>query len=322
MVANLDATDRKILCELDCDSRRSLSVIGKKVRMSKEAVHYRIKRLEKLKIIKSYPTIISLAKMGKIHMEIFLRLHNTTPALKNDMIKFFVEIRSITYIASCKGNWDLLLGIIVDDITELNSIKNIIFDKYSSYFQDCSLSFTTETYFYGRKYLMGKDINMTSHIDVPGKEEVSDTNKAILRLLSSNARLNPLSIAKQINISAKSVAYRIKKMKRQNIIQKYTLVINANVLNMSVFKLFLNLKNSSHKKRFLEYFHKQPNTINVREVLSNWNLEPTFEVSSTKEFYKIVNQIENLFGKHINSHTSVMIDKEHKVELFPSLDKV
>lgn len=318
MTFDLDSADRKILCELDCDSRQSLSSIGKKVRMSKEAVHYRIKRLEKLGVVKNYPTIISLAKLGKIHAELFLRLHNVTLDLKNEMIGFFCNSRNITYVASCKGNWDLLLGIIVDDITELNSIKNVIFDKYSSYFQDSSLSFTIETYFYGRKYLMGKHINMTSHIDVPGKEEVDDKDKAILKILSSNARLNPLEIAKQTNMSARSVAYRIKKMKQQKIIQKYTIVLNTSVLNMSIFKLFLNLKNNSYKRRFLEYFHTQPNTINVREVLSNWNLEPTFEVNSTKEFYEIINQIENLFGESINSHTSVMIDKEHKVELFPS----
>lgn len=166
---------------------------------------------------------------------------------------------------------------------------------------------------------MGKDIHMTCHIDKPGEEKVDDNDKKILKILSTNSRINSLEIAKQTNLSARSVAYRIKKMKKQNIVQKYTVVLDTNILNMSVFKLFINLKNSLHKKRFLEYFHQQPNTINVREVISSWNLEPTFEVNSTDEFYKIVNELDNIFGESINSHTSVMVDKEHKVELFPSI---
>jgi len=320
MAITLDATDRKILCELDCESRQSLSSLGKKVRLSKEAVHYRIKKLESAGIITGYPAIISLAKLGNIHVELFLKFHNVTVALKEEMVSYLVKNRNITYVASCKGSWDMLLGIIVNSLTELNDVKNYVFDKYSPYFLDSSISLTIETYFYGRKYLVGKDIHMTCHVDKPGYDRIDEDDRKILKILSTNSRMNPLEIARQTKQTARSVAYRIKKMEKEHIIQKYTVVLDTNSLNISVFKLFLNLKNSSHKKRFLEYFHMQPNTINVREVISSWNLEPTFEVTSTEEFYSIVHDIEQKFGESITSHSSVLIDREHKVEMFPSLE--
>ena len=42
----IDVKDRKILYELDTNSRQSIPQISKKVNLHKNAVHYRIKRLE------------------------------------------------------------------------------------------------------------------------------------------------------------------------------------------------------------------------------------------------------------------------------------
>ena len=54
----LDEKDKKILYELDKNSRQGISSIAKKVRLSKEVVNYRIKNLEKRKIIKGYYAVL------------------------------------------------------------------------------------------------------------------------------------------------------------------------------------------------------------------------------------------------------------------------
>ncbi|RMF56176.1 Lrp/AsnC family transcriptional regulator, partial [Candidatus Woesearchaeota archaeon] len=312
----LDKLDRAILCALDCNSRQSLSSIGKNVRLKKESVHYRIQRLEARKITNGYPTIISLAKMGKIHAEMFLRFHNVTVGLKNEMISFFTSQKEIVYVASCKGGWDLLLGIIVNEVAELSAVKNRICDKYSMYFAASSISLTIETYFFGRKYLMGKDIHITQHIDKPGSTKTDAVDNVILSCISKNARTSLLDIAKKAGISAKSAGYRIKKLQKSRIIQKYTLSLNMNSLGMSSYKMLIRLKSSQHKKRLLEYFHRQPNTTTVREVLSDWNLEPTFEVESSEQFYRIVEELEDMFGESIMSHSSFMTDNEYKSKYY------
>ena len=52
MIVSLDIKDRKILAELDKNSRQSLKKIGKKVRLSPEVVFHRMKKLEKSGVIK------------------------------------------------------------------------------------------------------------------------------------------------------------------------------------------------------------------------------------------------------------------------------
>jgi len=61
---NIDLKDRKILYHLDLNCRQSYSQIGKKVGLSKKVVEYRVKRMEKEKIITGYWTNIDSYRFG------------------------------------------------------------------------------------------------------------------------------------------------------------------------------------------------------------------------------------------------------------------
>ena len=75
----IDLKDRKILFELDRNSRQSLSQIGKKVGVAKSIVSYRINRLQKLGIIKSYYTVVDLYKLGFIAPRLHFVYQYVTP---------------------------------------------------------------------------------------------------------------------------------------------------------------------------------------------------------------------------------------------------
>jgi len=60
----LDLKDKKILKLLSINARFSLSRISKYVRLTRDAVKYRINRLEKNNVITGYLTLINLKKLG------------------------------------------------------------------------------------------------------------------------------------------------------------------------------------------------------------------------------------------------------------------
>ena len=53
-MVNLDKKDRKLVYELDCNSRQTIQQLANKVGLSKDAVKYRINRLLQNQIIKSF----------------------------------------------------------------------------------------------------------------------------------------------------------------------------------------------------------------------------------------------------------------------------
>ena len=61
----LDLKDRKILYELDLDSRQLFRAIGKKVGLSKDVVNSRVKKMHGRGIIKGYYAVVYFAKCYK-----------------------------------------------------------------------------------------------------------------------------------------------------------------------------------------------------------------------------------------------------------------
>ena len=70
----LDLKDKRILFELEQDSRQSLNQLSKKVGLKKETLFHRIKNLEKRRIIKGYLTEIDIYKLG---FQYYLGFHSS-----------------------------------------------------------------------------------------------------------------------------------------------------------------------------------------------------------------------------------------------------
>ncbi|NLF87644.1 Lrp/AsnC family transcriptional regulator [Candidatus Bathyarchaeota archaeon] len=64
MVEELDVIDRTILNMLQQDARVPFSTIAQKLSVSEATIRYRVKQLEKTKVIKNYTTLLSPAKVG------------------------------------------------------------------------------------------------------------------------------------------------------------------------------------------------------------------------------------------------------------------
>ncbi len=73
---NLSAIDRKILYELDKNSRQPFSVLAKKLRMSRTALEYRVKQLQEKNILKQFVTLVRPNAFGYQYYKIYLQLQN------------------------------------------------------------------------------------------------------------------------------------------------------------------------------------------------------------------------------------------------------
>ena len=89
----IDLKDRKILYELDDNSRRSATKIGRKIGLHKNVANYRIKRLEELGIIKGYYTVINSYKIGYDMFRFYIVYRQVTPDIRYEIINHFINIQ-------------------------------------------------------------------------------------------------------------------------------------------------------------------------------------------------------------------------------------
>ena len=321
MQIKLDLKDRKILFELDKNSRQPYSEIAKKVGLSKETCIYRINRLISEKVITSFSTLISLGNLGLFSHKMYFQLHGLTEEKKKQMISELQKNKKINWIAECFGEFDLIIAILCKNIKEFDEEKNKILQKYFKYIQSYTAGIMSETHIYNRSYLADDSKREQKEYLFIGKINpisLDKKDRKILPLLSLNSRAQTIEIAKKTGLNVKTVISRIRKLEK-DIIKRYNIFLNLNKIGYKFYKAFISINKMDKEnfERFLSFckFHK--NIIHLVENVGSWELEPEFEVENEEQFYNIINRMKNQFPDFIKKIKTVKIQKEHKAIYSP-----
>ena len=321
MKMNLDLKDRKLLYELDNNSRQSASQIAKKIGLSPEVVNYRIKRLEKEEIITQYQLIVNLSTLNIMQFKICLSFQHLKSNELKDKIEELKNIDAIKWIISSKGNWDLILSCETNSMESIDKLKNQILSKFGNHINEKALSILVEAQTYNRDYLI-EDKSLLSESRIIMKKsnlvKIDDLDLKILKSLAENARKPIINIASELKETVRVINYRIKQLEKNKIILGYKIALNYKKLGLKFFKIFIYLDNPKEEriKSLTTYLEQNKNTIHDVKVLGNWDLEPEFEVQTEEEFNKILEEIKDQYFDIIKNIEIITISKEHKFVYF------
>ncbi len=115
----VDKIDLQILKELSNNSRVEYKEIAGKLKMTANAIKYRIKNMETSGILKEYTISIDKKKLGYEFYNLQLKIINYKKEL--ELKKFLRNNKHVTYFYKYLGNenWDLDIGLIVKNSSEL-----------------------------------------------------------------------------------------------------------------------------------------------------------------------------------------------------------
>jgi len=314
MAVKLDLKDKKILYELDKNSRASLGEISKKVRVSKEVVFHRINRLVNENVIAKFLTVPATYRLGLTGYKVYLRLANTSKEDLKKITKHLKKEKSVYYTSVCKGRWDLIFGIWAKSNQEFFKIHNAILDKFSKHIQEKELSITVENLQFNRRWFYNDNLTPEEFTFGENEEEVklNEEDKKILDLITLNSRMKLVDISEKVNLSPKVVAYRIKEMEKKKIIRGYKVFLNSSVMGFNTYKAFVYFKNinEERKKEFIDYCKNLPNIINMVTTFASWDMEMMFETEKDEEYYRIMDDIKEKFSDIIKFYESVFMSSE------------
>lgn len=126
----LDDIDKKLLILLTKNARANLQELGKKVGLSWKAAHYRIKKLEKNKVIIGYRTNIDYKKLGYNNIKILLYLKNLTKEQENELLSYLKLLKSSIWIIKFIGKSDLEFEVLVRNREEFFNIMTELREKF------------------------------------------------------------------------------------------------------------------------------------------------------------------------------------------------
>lgn len=317
----LDLKNRKILYELDTDSRQSFHQIAKKVGLSKDSVIYRINKLKEQGIIKQFHTVIDVGKLGFISFRLYLKLQNTTPEKEQEIIDYLKNQEVIPWLVSIDGEYDLGIWILTKSVKMANDLWKELLKRYVNYIDERWLTIFTKVSYFPRAYLLEKEHNDEQYIFVtePDEIKIDDKDMDLLRILTQNSRASVLEISKKLGITPKTATSRIRELENKKIIIGYRTMFDLEKLGYQYFKLHINLHNvtEENEKKFRAYVKQHPNVIYDNEVLGGDDFEIEIQVKTLNDLRKIISDIKTQFSEIIKHYNYMLFYKEHKFLFLP-----
>lgn len=318
----LDKTDRKIISELDKNSRLSYSQMASRVKTSKEVVAYRVQRLIKESIVTKFVTFFSLGKISFFNYKIYFQFHGLDEKSENEVLGNLNYDKDVIWIAKCEGRWDLMVSYYARNIKEFSRMKNKFFEKYAKYVQEYVILINDDAFVLHRGYILSDKPyrrEMFTYIGEPENLIMEEKDKKILKLLAQNARMPIIEISRECSLDQKTISSRIKKFQQNGLIQFFTIGLNLRKLNIFYFKIFIYLSDLSKQNfsRIVDFCRMQPNVIHLILPVGPWELELEMESENPNYVHDISKELRNRFPDIIKKIESVSISEEPKLVFFP-----
>jgi DNA-binding Lrp family transcriptional regulator len=313
----MDVKDKKMLEELLINSRMPVSMLSKKVGVSREVAAYRLKRLQK-DLITGFYTIINLETLGFSRCGVLMRLKGINSEEEKRFMEYLKNHEYVTYLGPIIGRWNVAFDIVIKDEEHLKEIIDEITKRIKNNLESYIIVRSViDMASYPTKYV-GKISQRTLKKQSGTKYKIDNIDKNILRLLATNSRVEYQELSKKLKLAANTIKYRIKNLEKKNVIQGYSISLDYRKLGYEFYSLQIKLNNTKDEK-FLAYIKNHPIVIFYYTHLGqeNWDMDVGVIVKSSQEFREFMIELKDSFGELIKINDMYLIVEETKADIAP-----
>lgn len=318
MPDRLDLYDKKILYELDLDARKSASAIAKKIRLPKETVNYRIKRLMRDKYVKYFYTLINASKLGYRYYKVYLKFHNLTTKTENQILNYLKSEKSCANLRSTEGSYDIVFLTMQKDPASLKTFMQNFMGYYGNYLLRKSIHVVISTYKLNQKFLYaGDSVSRKFYHGRISEEKLDKTDKKIISIISAEARSKLIDIAREAGEDSKVIRYHMKKLEKEGIINGYSAALDFNRYKRQFLQVDISLKDPGSLPSMIEYFDSTNTCLAAQELLGRFDLSVELYIEDDDKIKKITREFRDRFVESYFSYSTSRIDKEYFINWSP-----
>jgi len=294
-----DTKDRRLLAELDANSRASLSELAKKIHLSREAIKYRIERLQKKGYIRGFVTHIDYTQLGYDIYALYIRFGRMNEKKEKEVVDYLRNIPNSTWAASAGGGFDFILEFPARSIQEFKEQREDIITKCPGQLAKQEVAIFTFQQRLNRRHLY--PIKQKIRSKKRKLTIIDEKDEKIIELLKNNSRMSIIEMSKKTKLPASTVAVRIRNLKKKGVICDFTIKIDPRKYDYHKFKTCIIMEKYSEKiTRAIErYCEENPNVTYYVECVGRWDYELDFEAKDHEQYRKYMRQLKNLLGENL-----------------------
>jgi len=320
----LDLKDRKILHQLDIDSRQSASQIGKKVGLNRDVVSNRIKKLQRKGIIENFYTVIDASRLGYISFRFYFVFQSVTTEEKQEIIDYFVNNKYTYFVGSLEGLYDLCVIMWVKNVMDFYSFYKKMLKKYGCFFKEINFCLYIRLIHFRCSFLIDEPDDREKFLITGGKNKVDidDLDIQILKIIAANARIPTVEVAKKLDTTAMIVKYRINKLIKNGVIQGFKTNIDFLKLGYQNFKVDIYFNDYKDIDKITKYIKSNPHLFYIDETAGHSDLEIEFYVETINSINQIMEDLTTRFPRMIRYYTIFNTLRFIKRQFMPELSDI
>ncbi|MBW2972062.1 AsnC family transcriptional regulator [Candidatus Woesearchaeota archaeon] len=311
----LTKADKIILSHLEHDGRIAEKALAHHCRLSKDTIRYRMKRLEKLGIIRGYTSFVDYTKLGFESYKLYLKLSGTDEEIEG-FKSYLKKHKNLFAIFDSYGNWTLALAIFTRTRKEYYELENDIFSKFEHLILSKKFCNMVDAFFVNNGFFItGFEGPRTDIWNDPKDYVLDDIDRQIIIETHKDCKTTLVNLSEKTGLSIDAVRKRLKSLEDRKIISFYQAAIDYAKLGFDHYKLFIYVKNYDEEveNKIIYYLSKQRYALNLIRIVGPWKLEVEFHVPSITRLEGIIKGLRNKFPDNIKDVEFYLL---RNVELF------
>ncbi len=245
-----------------------------------------------------------------------LKILQHPPEQEKELIDWLVKDPRISVVSRIETVYDFGFMIWVKDAYEFEKFWFEFKEKFRPYFWSEKIDMFTTVYNFKRKYLINS--KEQTDYDFVGSNKTIDHDELdlkILRILSKNARTPLIEIAEKLKTPERTIAFRIKRLEKNKIIQSYKVNLNYEKLGYEYHKINIHLNKVPKRTELLNFASNHPNIIYYDITNNDYDYEIDVEVKGKTGLLEILTELKKAF--QIRDIEILTFKKYYKLELIP-----
>lgn len=296
----MDKIDLKILRILDSNARISVTTLARQLRLSKDVVQYRIKRLEEEKVIVGSRAVIAVSRLGYSYHKILVKFVPLTTEQEQEWRIWGRKREDVVWMGICEGEWNGNMTIRTRSFQGQVDFMHAFLQQFGNVILKKEILPIQTSYRFNRKFLSdGKYLSEFYHNFLSPTIEVDNIDLIIISALTRDARCKLVDIAQKTKLSAEAIATRLRKLEQKKVILGYKQKIDYTKFGLQNYEVFISIKDPSFKEKIITFSRFHPACDTVMEFMGSYDLQLTFLLKNQTEFRAMLAEMRNSFGEQI-----------------------
>jgi len=312
----LDTKNKKLLGALANNSRTPLTELSRKLKMNRDTLAYRIKKLQE-GVISDLLTKIDLETLNHLTFHTFLFIDESNDARVQELIDELSTNERTLMIATYNDKWDLEWVLTAKNHETFDKALRQLFTKFGDIIIEKDILVVIKEY----------PTIITEHQE-PQRHAASkpvtidEKDYDILAQLATDSRANAVTIANQIGLGVDATIRRIKNLVSEGVIKKFTIHLNRFKLNQNEYAFLVQMRkfDEQDEATFKEFVQAHPHISQAKKVLGQWDILMHI-TGSISDYHRTVKEIKKLFRENIKNYDSWTMYAEKIVTTLPAIVK-